>query len=241
MNIFISWSGERSRLTAELVKSWVKFVIQSTKPWVSTNDIERGALWGVAIGAQLQESTHGIICLTRENKAAPWILFEAGALAKGLENSRIYTLLIDLEPNEVTGPLAQFNHTRCVREDMQKLVRTINLHSAHKLDNEVLDAAFEAYWPMFEQRFNEIKAQTQDQKAAEPPSNTDLSREILSSLRSIQNRLTHLEMSQPDSDPSNPSEIGRIMMKDPDYAAFMKAMKNHRISQKLPPLPPKAS
>ena len=193
MNIFISWSGERSRQVAELMKQWVKCVIQSTSPWISTKDIERGSLWAAEIGNQLQDTTNGIICLTKENKNAPWILFEAGALAKGLQSSRIYTILVDLDPADVTGPLAQFNHTKPIREDMFKLIRTINLNCTPSLESDVLERTFDAFWDFFQKSYQNIILNTEDVKDANPPSQNDANREILSTLRNIQSRLSDIE------------------------------------------------
>ena len=81
MKIFISWSGEKSKKVALLLEEWIKCVIQATNPWVSTN-IEKGALWYSELSEQLSTISFGIICLTKENKEKPWIMFEAGALAQ---------------------------------------------------------------------------------------------------------------------------------------------------------------
>lgn len=81
MKVFLSWSGERSRLVATLLDEWLRCVLQAIRPWISTKDIDRGSLWFSEIQDQLQDVTTGIICLTQENKEKPWILFEAGALA----------------------------------------------------------------------------------------------------------------------------------------------------------------
>ena len=94
MKVFMSWSGARSRAAAELLSNWTKCVIQATQPWISTRGIDRGALWFSSINDELKDTTVGIVCLTHENKNKPWILFEAGALAKGLANSRVCTFLV---------------------------------------------------------------------------------------------------------------------------------------------------
>ncbi|MFT8723094.1 MAG: TIR domain-containing protein, partial [Acetobacter malorum] len=127
MQIFLSWSGPRSQKVAQLLSDWLPKVIQSLDPWISTKDIQKGSLWSEILGEQLQDMTTGIICLTKENKERPWILFEAGALAKGLSSNRVCTLLIDLEPADIAPPLSQFNHTRPkVKEDMLHLLQTLN-------------------------------------------------------------------------------------------------------------------
>ena len=59
------------------------------------------------MAARLAAAKAGIICVTPSNLEAPWILFEAGALSKTLENTFVCPLLIGLEPADVSGPLAQ--------------------------------------------------------------------------------------------------------------------------------------
>jgi hypothetical protein len=53
----------------------------------------------------LQDTDLGIICLTKANQHEPWLMFEAGALAKHLTTARVIPLYIDLGPAQVTGPL----------------------------------------------------------------------------------------------------------------------------------------
>jgi hypothetical protein len=101
MNIFISWSGELSKAVAELLKIWLKDVIQVAEPWISSQDISPGATWFAKINEQLKESPIGIFCVTQDNKTKPWLLFEAGALAKGMPSNLVCTLLIDLDAADV--------------------------------------------------------------------------------------------------------------------------------------------
>ena len=148
MKVFLSWSGTRSREIANLLSDWLCCVIQASRPWVSSRDLDRGSLWFGEINDQLKDTSVGIICLTQENKNRPWILFEAGALAKGLSTARVCTLLIDLEPKDIEDPLAQFNHTFPTKESVLGLVRTLNgtLGSA-SLDIRILEQVFNTYWP----------------------------------------------------------------------------------------------
>jgi len=75
-------------------------------PWLSTKDIDKGSLWFSGITNQLSNTQNGIVCLTKANLNNPWILFESGALAKGLTSNRVYTFLVDLKPNDVKDLLA---------------------------------------------------------------------------------------------------------------------------------------
>jgi hypothetical protein len=162
MKVFLSWSGNRSKEVANLLSDWLCCVIQAARPWISTRDLDRGSLWFGEINDQLKDTSVGIICLTQENKSRPWILFEAGALAKGLSTARVCTLLVDLESKEIEDPLAQFNHTFPTSESIYGLVKTLNSTlGGNGLDIRILEQVFKTYWPQFEDRFKSILEQTE--------------------------------------------------------------------------------
>ncbi len=98
MKIFISWSGDLSKTVAQHLGDWLKGVIQATEPWISTKNIDSGSVWFNKIRTELKDTSTGIVCLTKENLKQPWLLFEAGALAKGSDASRVCTLLSQPPP-----------------------------------------------------------------------------------------------------------------------------------------------
>ncbi|WP_321150099.1 TIR domain-containing protein [Aeromonas jandaei] len=211
MKVFLSWSGERSRLVATLLDEWLRCVLQAIRPWISTKDIDRGSLWFSEIQDQLQDVTTGIICLTQENKEKPWILFEAGALAKGLSNSRVCTLLIDLEPHDIRDPLAQFNHTKPDQDGIYALVHTLNNRLGdNRLDTAILTKVLDTYWAQFEQRFQAIIADTPITEKAKARPEKDILAEILEHTRSLQIRLNNLE----NAKINRPSSKNDIEIKD---------------------------
>jgi hypothetical protein len=194
MKVFLSWSGTRSRDVANFLSDWLSCVIQAARPWISTRDLDRGSLWFGEINDQLKDTTVGIICLTQENKDRPWILFEAGALAKGLSTARVCTFLIDLEPKDVEDPLAQFNHTVPERDSILSLVRTLNgALGAAGLDGRILGEIFETYWPRFETQFNEILNSTDSIGPSQPRPDKDILGEILENTRMMSSRIRKLE------------------------------------------------
>ncbi|GKO88020.1 TPA: TIR domain-containing protein, partial [Klebsiella pneumoniae] len=155
MKIFVSWSGNRSKAVAELFSDWLKCVIQVSQPWISTRDIDRGAIWFSEINDKLRDVSVGVVFLTQENKDKPWILFETGALAKGLTSNRVCTFLIDLQPADLQDPLAQFNHTLPDKSGLWELTRTINTSlTDNSLDEKILEKVFNTYWPQFENDFS---------------------------------------------------------------------------------------
>lgn len=194
MKVFISWSGIKSKAVGDLLDEWLQCVIQAIDPWISTKNIDRGALWFTEITTQLNDTSIGIICLTKENKNNPWILFEAGALAKGLNSSRICTLLVDLEPSDIQDPLAQFNHTIPNKGGIFNLVMTLNANLGEKaLKEKVLSQVFETYWPLFETQLDEILKADPQEDQEEKRSEDDILRELLSLSRNMDRRIRNLE------------------------------------------------
>src|SRR4051812_20798222 len=107
MKVFISWSGDRSKSVATALREWLGFVVPA-KPWMSEEDIEAGARWGDAIAGSLKDATSGILCITPENRDRPWLVFEAGALAKAFETARVTPYLFGFEDKSLPGsPLSQ--------------------------------------------------------------------------------------------------------------------------------------
>jgi len=68
----------------------------------------------------------GIVCVSRENQSAPWLNFEAGALAKNLESSRVVPLIINLKPSEVQQPLAQFQAKEATKAGILDVLRLLD-------------------------------------------------------------------------------------------------------------------
>ena len=56
MLIFISWSGVASEAVATALANWLPLVIQVLKPWVSTQDIQKGQRWAEEIAEKLEEA-----------------------------------------------------------------------------------------------------------------------------------------------------------------------------------------
>lgn len=119
MKVFISWSGSRSEALAKALKEWLRLILHYTDPWMSQSDIDAGDRWGTEIAKGLEACNFGIIFVTKENLTAPWILFEAGALAKSIQDSKVIPLLLDIDKKDVSGPLAQFQAKKVDVEEIR--------------------------------------------------------------------------------------------------------------------------
>jgi hypothetical protein len=224
MKVFVSWSGHRSKEVAELLADWIKCVLQASQPWISTRDIDKGAIWFSEISDQLKDTAAGIVCLTQDNKNKPWILFETGALAKGLSTTRVCTFLVDLKPADIEDPLAQFNHTTPDLSSMWGLVCSLNSGlEMNKLNEKILKQVFDTYWPQFETAFKKILKDTPLEQASEPRSDASILSEILSNTRALTNRVRNIEMSNVsqrsfDREYSDDLSHIEIMAADPSFS-----------------------
>jgi hypothetical protein len=178
MKVFIGWSGELSGKVGSALYDWLPQVIQAVKPFISKEDVAKGARWSSTIEVTLKESAFGIMCLTKANQRDPWINFETGALSNAMGVEHVCPLLFDFGPTELTGPLSQFQGTLSTDEaDILRLVKTVNT-AAEKLGvglaDGVLNAAFKRCWPELASAFDAIR-----KASAEPPTKPRSEREML--------------------------------------------------------------
>lgn len=141
MKVFISWSGELSRSLAVELREWLPMVVQQVDAWISGRDINPGQRWALVLGRELEESDFAVICLTPDNRTSPWILFEAGAVARSLE-ARVVPLLFGVDASQLDGPLAQFQSVLADEAGMRNLVDTLFDSSSSRLGDHQRDAVF---------------------------------------------------------------------------------------------------
>lgn len=183
--VFISWSGDLSKALGEALRDWIPKVLQSVKPYFTPDDIEKGSRWAKDIEQELVSSKLGIICLTQDNQNNPWILFEAGALSKNLEESKVCPILFNLETTELKGPLASFQATKFNKADVRKLLESLNSScDDSKLDQKCLDETFEMWWPQLDKTVKDIFQHEQTDSKAKKRGDRDIIEEILDLARS---------------------------------------------------------
>jgi len=125
----------------------------------------------LALGRELAESHFGIICLTAENLESPWILFEAGAVARSLE-ARVVPLLFGIKPSDLAGPLAQFQSVEANRAGIERLVGDLYDVGSSALASRQKDLVFTQLWPVLEERLQGLADQAKRETVVESP--TDL-------------------------------------------------------------------
>lgn len=192
MKIFLSWSGNASHQVALTLRDWLPSVIQVVEPYVSSEDIDKGARWSTDISKELEDSAFGILCVTKENINAPWLQFEAGALSKKLDKSFVSPFLFDIKRSEIKGPILQFQSTIIDKADILKLVNTINKACGEeKLKDDRLEKAFDVWYPKLEENLNAIAKPIESSKEeVKSENNLEILEEILELSRSNQRILT---------------------------------------------------
>lgn len=195
MKVFISWSGVLSKELGEALRDWIPVVLQAVNPYFTPSDVEKGTRWSTDIARELEGSSIGILCITRENINSPWMLFEAGALSKSLEKSHVCPMLFGITNTDLAGPLKQFQTTAFDKAEMKQLITVINNRIPEgKLTAKTLETVFEKWWPDLDEKVNSILSKV-DAPAEPVRSERDLLEEILQL-----SRLSSLRMGRPSID-----------------------------------------
>lgn len=194
MKVFISWSGDKSQNVALALRDWLPGVMNSVEPFVSAKDIYAGTRWQGEIAAQLDQSNFGIVCVTQENQSAPWLNFEAGALAKAVDVSRLIPLAVDLKPSDVEIPLGQFQAQPATKDGIRAVVVSLNdALGEDRLPPALLDKSFGVWWPNLEARLIDIEQET---GTAKPPPRTEreLLEETLDTVRALSRAVDRIQL-----------------------------------------------
>ncbi len=157
MKVFLSWSGEPSHALASILHEWLPAVLPLVDPWMSSEDITKGARWDTEIGKTLEETSYCIVCVTPGVQREPWVNFEAGAVAKIVSQSYVSPLLQGVSIEELGGlPLSMFQCTRFNKADVFKLLRSINSAAKSSISPRRLKTALDYSWASLRERVEGI-------------------------------------------------------------------------------------
>jgi hypothetical protein len=188
MKIFLSWSGSLSKHIAEVLHKYLPFIINELQPFISGH-IESGSRWNIKLMEELEQSSFGILCLTSENLESAWLLFEAGALTKHLEGRACGLLIGSLKPNDVQGPLSQFQHRKFARDGFGSLLEDINSKLENPMEKGRLNLVIDKWWAdIYSEYENAVKSATSENKQLQRPPE-DILDEILTKIRVIEKNL----------------------------------------------------
>lgn len=166
-----------------------------------------------------------MLFVTKENQIKPWLLFEAGALSKGIFENGVCTFLVDLNVRDIesSSPLSHLKHTSTTTEQILELIRTINKRLQSEAVSEiVLQKTFEAMWEDFSEKLEEIKSLPDD---ASTPNRTDndILNDILENVLSINKKVSSPSLRQSKLlEPLKAREILKLLLDlDVDHENIM--------------------
>ncbi len=153
--IFLSWSGAISKSLAGIFADWLELVLPFTAPFFSHDDIAKGTHWNAELLKELESSGIGLLFLTKDNLSAPWLMFEAGILLRNRSN--IVPILFDLTPDQVLGPLNQFQTAVYDEKEIKKTIEIINAKAGELAFGEIkLNKIFERWWPQLKKEVDQV-------------------------------------------------------------------------------------
>lgn len=152
---FISFSGSKSKETADALEDFLLKVALNVKIVRAERDIALGQDWAEAIKAYLADIDLAIICVTRDNHEKPWFLFEIGTLAQ--RAPIVVLFLLDLAANDLRAPLSDFQTIIPTRDSTWELVRGVSgVPDSSPLQSD-LHEQFHEKWEDFYARLEAIR------------------------------------------------------------------------------------
>lgn len=152
----MSWSGDRSKAIATEFKAFLSVVLQQADPFLSSQDIDLGVTWQKHLLTEISERRFGLIFITPENKNSEWLHYEAGGLIKDLNQDRVVPILFGLKKADVSSPFSLFQMIEFDRESVLTLLKQINARTEKPLEQDSLNAVFEAFFEKTEEKISKI-------------------------------------------------------------------------------------
>lgn len=197
--IFISWSGQVAQKVSRILAENLTLILPDTECFQSSEGIEKGARWSTEIATKLEESSLGILCITKENADAPWVAFEAGALSKSIKESRVVPLLLDADPSDLAGgPLAQFQATLFNKDEIGSMLKSLMRGEADDVIRKS-ETIFDKFWPDMQAEVEGVLEKPAPQADAPVDPVIGLLRDIRGSQMFLQNRLQNPNKIVPQS------------------------------------------
>lgn len=155
--VFISWSSGRTRPVAERLANWLSAVLDATV-YSPGGSISAGAAWIDELDQAFREAEFGVLCVDRDSMESPWLMFELGAIAKGVKSTRVIPLLIDVRAHELRGPLSWFQALEATHDGLVRLVEAMNQSSGTAFSAEALKKRLAESAPLLHALIAEVDA-----------------------------------------------------------------------------------
>lgn len=187
LKVFISWSGPLSKAIAQELMDLLRVASDRIRPFMSDLSIESGTRGLGVIADELRSTSVGILVVTKDNWQSPWLNYEAGALSKEVADieSRVIPLLVDLDGSDMAStPLVQYQYRPLDKTNIRRLLTELAILAG--ADPETTVEPVMPRWPSYESRIAKAIAEGSDAAVEGGPSEGDLLKEILETVRDIQ-------------------------------------------------------
>lgn len=159
------------------------------KPFYSSEEIESGQRSMRVLDSTLEKSSFGLFFISKSNLTSEWIHFEAGAIAKIVEGSRVVPILLDLQFSDLQAPLKNFQARLFSKKDVLDICKSLNTLNGNQVGDKTLEAAFELAWPSLEEQ---VQHALKDKGIAPASAPTPIE-EVLNICRQLSARLAKIE------------------------------------------------
>jgi hypothetical protein len=113
-----------------------------------SEDIQPGSYWNTVLLSELSTANICLVCVTPENKDSRWLNFEAGAIARSIDEAKVVPVLHQISVRELGYPLALFQCRQLDETGMLGIVRTLaQFDNRSAMQESVLLDAFNDTWP----------------------------------------------------------------------------------------------
>lgn len=175
----------------------------------------------VTISEQLTDTVEGIVCVTPSNASAPWLNYEAGALAKTTGQTAVRTALLGLKPSDIPSglPLSNFQHTNLLdKDEMWSLVQSIHDRAPEEgeFDLARIQWAFDMAWDQLQIDLSAVDLEDAGSPSVEPRDEKALIQDLLDEVRELSLAIANLTESSKKQSPDSDTQAASARRQEAD-------------------------
>lgn len=159
--VFIAWSGDQSKAVGSKLQKRLKTILPKIEILFSPA-FNPGDAWARRLQSSIRRADYAILCVTKESLDSRWMNFEAGAAWKGLRQANVCPLLLDVSPNDLSGPLSLFEAKRFVYSEFEELCKYLGRRA--RMSSDVVKGNLDNVWIGLEQDVKEHLAKSSESK-----------------------------------------------------------------------------
>jgi hypothetical protein len=154
--VFVSWSQPAAAEIARHLKPFLEDVLGTATIFMS-QAMEAGTRWSMEIPQRLESCNAGLVLVTPENRREPWLHFEAGALSKQIDESRVVPLLCGgASVGDIQGtPLSLFQAANLNHDEF--IAICVSFGHAFGTPEDTVRRRFDKSWPELEQEVSNVE------------------------------------------------------------------------------------